>query len=122
MKWIILIGDQDFSLDTIRRVKHIDSIDCYDVSGIKNRYCVEFNDGHLFYDEVEGLEKEYTRRELALLPYSNPRLIMMTYTDKDRMRMVLRQQNFVKNVYVDNENGLILPIQKFIQLGMPVLS
>jgi hypothetical protein len=36
------------------------------------------------------------------------------------MRKVLKQRNYLNDVYVDNDHGLIVPIGEFIKLGMPV--
>jgi hypothetical protein len=44
----------------------------------------------------------------------------MIYQSKERMKKVLQQDNYIRNIYVDNDYGLIIPIEKFIQLGMPV--
>lgn len=43
----------------------------------------------------------------------------MVYTSKSCVRRVLQQDNFPANIYIDNDYGLLLPIEKFIQQGMP---
>lgn len=52
MQWITLIGDENFDLSTIKSLNHYGSIECYDVSGIEGRYCVNFGDEHIFYDYI----------------------------------------------------------------------
>ena len=119
MRWIILIGNENFDLNTIKAVEHYESIDSYDVTEIKGRYCVDFGDDHIFYDFRDIIE-DYEKDELNQIPYDNPSFIMMIYTSKNRIRAVLKQDNFPDNIYVDNDFGLIVSIKKFIKLGMPL--
>ena len=36
------------------------------------------------------------------------------------MRKILQQDNYLRDIYVDNDYECILPIEKFIEIGMPV--
>lgn len=119
MRWIILIGNENFDLNTIKAVEHYGSIDSYDVQEIEDRYCVDFGDDHIFYDFVDIIE-EYEKDELNKIPYANPNFIMMIYTSKTRIRNILKQDNFPDNIYIDNDFGVILPIKEFAKLGMPL--
>lgn len=121
MQWIILIGNENFNLNTIRAVEHYGSIDSYDVTEIEGRYCVDFGDDHIFYDFVDiDIIEEYEKDELNKIPYINPNFIVMIYTSKTRIRNILKQDNFPDNIYVDNDFGLIVSIKEFIRLGMPL--
>ena len=121
MQWIIFIGDEGLTLNRIKAIEHYDSIGSHDVN--EERYCVDFGPAdHIFYDVVPDLRKDYGHDELAKIPIFNPNFIMMVYRSENRMRAVLKQENFVKgigNVYVDNDYGLIVPIKEYIELGMP---
>ena len=119
MQWIILIGDEKFDLNTIKAIKHNDSVSSYDVTELKGRYCVDFGEDHIFYD-FDDISGDYEENELSRLPYDNPNFIMMIYTSKNRIRSILKQDDFPGNIYVDNDCGLILPIKEFIELGMPL--
>lgn len=48
MQWIILIGDENFNMSTIKSINHYGCIECYDVSSIEERYCVNFGEDHIF--------------------------------------------------------------------------
>ena len=119
MQWIILIGNENFDLNTIKTVEHYGSIDSYDVPEIEGRYCVDFGEDHIFYDYVDIIE-EYEKDELNEISYVNPSFIMMIYTSKTRIRNILKQDNFPDNIYIDNDFGVILPIKEFIEMGMPL--
>lgn len=41
-------------------------------------------------------------------------------TSKSCVRRVLQQDNFPANIYIDNDHGLLLSVEKFIQQGMPL--
>ena len=118
MKWLTLIGDENFDLNVIRSLEHHGCIKHYDVEGIKGRYCVDYGEDHIFYDYDESMDG-YDREDLLKIPYSNPHFITMIYTSKTRAKNVLKQEKF-PNIYVDNDYGIIISLQKFIQYGMPL--
>ena len=37
----------------------------------------------------------------------------MIYSSEKRMKEVLRQDNFIKGIFVDNDDGDIIPIEEF---------
>jgi len=120
LKWLLLIGDEDFNLDVIKSINHPNSIRCY-VTEIKNRYCVDFGTDHIFYDyvEKETVLMDYEKNDLEKIPFKNPHFIIMTYTSEERLKNILKQNIFPKGIYVDNDFGLIVPIEEYIKLGMP---
>ena len=118
MQWLILIGDESFDLDTIKSIKHYGCVKCYDVPEIEGRYCVDFGEDHIFYDYDENIDE--FEDDLIKIPFLTPHFVTMIYTSKNRVKSVLKQDNFPANIYVDNDYGMILPLEKFIQRGMPL--
>lgn len=47
---------------------------------------------------------------------------MMVYKSEKRMRNVIQQENFLRNIYIDNDYGVIVPIEEFIRLGLPMMN
>ena len=45
MKWIFLIGNETFNVETVKKLKHADMVCSYDEDG---RYCVDFGDDHIY--------------------------------------------------------------------------
>lgn len=115
-----MIGDENFGLSTIRAMKHYGCLECYDAPDIEGRYCVDFGGDPIFYDYDKEVSKAYGEEELKCIPYSEPHFVIMVYTSENRVKSVLRQDNFPADIYIDNDHGLILPIGKFIQQGMPL--
>ncbi len=48
MKWISILGDRNLTLAGIQRMKHPGAVRTYEVSA--DRFCVEYPDGHIFFD------------------------------------------------------------------------
>jgi len=120
MQWITLIGDEKLNLDAIRATEHYGCSSCYDVSEIQGRYCVDYGADHIFYDYHGTSTEDYEETDHEKVPFKEPHFIMMVYTSEERMKNVIQQDNFPKGIYVDNDYGLIVPIEEFIKLGMPV--
>lgn len=118
MQWVILIGDEQFDLNTLKLVKYQNCTKCYDVEGIKGRYCVEFDQEYIFYDY--DLDISDYREDFPIIPYQKPHFIMMIYRSKKLVRNILQLKDFPNNIYVDNDYGIVLPITKFIEIGMPL--
>jgi hypothetical protein len=119
MKWIIFIGDETLTLESIKGIKHADSISSYDVS--EGRYCVNYGvQDHIFYDYFSDMADQYTDSEFKIIPYTNPHFIMMVYKSGERVKRIIQQDNFLRGIYVDNDCDLIVPIEEFISMGMPM--
>lgn len=118
MQWLILIGDEKFNLNTLKSVKHNGYTKCYDVPGIEGRYCVEFEQGHIFYDFA--LDIGEFAENLSKVPYKKPHFIMMIYKSQELVKHILKLKDFPKNIYVDNDYGIVLPLKEFIEIGMPL--
>lgn len=118
MQWLILIGDEKFNLNTLKSVEHKGYTKCYDVPGIEGRYCVEFEQGHIFYDVA--LDIGEFAENLSKVPYKKPHFIMMIYKSQELVKHILELKDFPNNIYVDNDYGIVLPLKEFIEIGMPL--
>ena len=120
MQWIILIGDEKLTLERIKSIDHTESVSCHYVEN--DSYCVDYGMDHIIYRLYEDIINDYEEDELDILkklPFKIIKFIIMKYTSKERMKKVIQQENFLKNIYVDNDHWLITPIDEFIRLGCP---
>jgi len=117
MQYIIFIGNENLNINAVKSIEHYHNI-ATEISG--NRYYVDYGTDHIFYDDQNVNFDYYEKAEIDKLPFKEPHFVMMLYTSRERMREVIRQDNFLKEVYVDNDYGLIVPIDEFIKLGMPL--
>jgi len=120
MQYIILIGDEKLTLNSIKEIEHYGSVSSYDVTEIKRRYCVDYGKDHIFYDYDNNIISEYEESDLKKIPFHKPHFIMMVYRLEERMKKVIQQDNFLRGIHIDNDYGLIVSIEEFIKLGMPV--
>ena len=119
MKWITFIGDETLTLESIKAINYYGSARNHDVS--EGRYCVVYSEtDHIFYDFFDDMLSQYNESERDKIPFSNPHFIMMVYKSGDRVKKIIQQDNFLRGVFVDNDNDLIVPIEEFIRLGMPM--
>ena len=118
MKYIILIGDENFNLDAIKAINHYGSVNEYNIS--KTRYCVDYGIDHIFYDFEGKFLDGFEKPDLEKIPFVNPNFIMMIYTSEERMKSVIQQANFLREIYIDNDFGVITSIEEYISLGIPV--
>ena len=116
MKWISILGDKNLTLTSIQKMKYPGAVRMYPVSD--DRFCVEYPDGHIFFDYGTNLSD--WQDELEKLPFQAKAVIMIVYQSAANVRCVLTQPDFPQNVYVDNDFGVLLPLQEYIAVGMPM--
>lgn len=110
MNWIILIGDEILDIKTISKI-HAG----YKVTELtSNRIVVNFGEDHVFYDHAVDLIGEYEQEELEKIPFRNPEFTLMTYPSEKRMKEILKQDNFPKDLYIDDDNGRIVTVLEYL--------
>ncbi len=112
MIWVVLIGDNNLNIDYIKNVKHYESKACYTLP--LNRCSIEYKDEYISYDFIENLLNYYNKNDMAKIPFKNPNFILMSGSSKEILSKVLKQNNFPKNIYVDDDSGNIIPLNEFI--------
>jgi len=112
MSWIVLIGDESLNIHLLEKINHYGSMNTYTLPS--KRCAVVYNNDYIYYDSVDNLLKYYDKNESKNIPFNNPRFILMSYSSKNILKKVLSQDNFLKGVYVDNDDGDIVPIEEFI--------
>lgn len=78
-----------------------------------NRYSIEYKKDYIYYDFVKDLINYYEKNDVIKIPFSNPNFILMSCSSKDILNKVLSQDNFPKEVYIDDDKGRIVPVEKF---------
>ena len=112
MSWIVLIGDESLNIDSLTKINHYGSMSTYTLSS--KRCAVAYNNDYIYYDSADNLLNYYDKDESKSIPFNNPKFILMSYSSHNILKKVLSQDNFLKGVYVDNNKGNIVPIEKFI--------
>lgn len=112
MRWIILIGDDNLDIEVIKHMKHYGENNITDIS--PTEIIVDYGNEYISYDYDENLINDYEPEELEKIPFPNPHFILMKYSSKMLMKITLCKNNFFKGIYIDDDNGNILPIEEFI--------
>jgi hypothetical protein len=111
MRWIILIGNEGFSLSTVKDVRYDRANKVTSLEN--NRFVVDFGDEHVFYEYAEDLLDDYEEEEKQSIPYHNPHFVIMTYSSLDLLKEILLQDHFLDDIYIDDDNGRIVKIETF---------
>lgn len=116
MKTINILGDRNLTLANIQEMRHTGTTRTYYVSD--DRFCTVFPDEHIFFDYDTDLSD--WQDELEKLPFQAAAVIMIVYRNAANVRHILTQPDFPQDVYVDNDFGVLLPLQEYIAAGMPM--
>ena len=118
MQWIILIGDDNLSLETFEKMEYPNIKDVVMVEDTEKRIVVDYEDGYVFFDYVPEIINDYEEDDLEqlikIVPFKMPHFIMLTYSSKEILGKILRQENFPKNLYVDDDYGAIVLVGEFV--------
>lgn len=112
MSWIVLIGDESLNIDSLKKINHYGCKGTYILPS--KRCAIAYNDDYIYYDSADDLLHYYDKNESGSIPFNNPRFILMSYSSSNILKKVLSQDNFLKGVYIDNNKGDIVPLEKFI--------
>ena len=116
MKWISILGNNNLTLTSIQKMKHPGAVRTYPISD--DRFCAEYPDGHIVFDYDTDLSD--WQDDFEKLPFQASVVIRIVYRNAANVRHVLTQPDFPQNVYVDNDFGVLLPLQEYIAAGMPM--
>lgn len=108
---IILIGNEHFNLNTIINIVHYNCVQHGFVD--PSRYFIDYGDQHIYYDFITL--DEYDDMQISKIPINNANFISMLYGSLDILLKVLCQDNFPKDLYVDDDHGNITTIKEFIK-------
>ena len=120
MKWITLIGDQEFDFESIKKISYLNAVPTTDYNELNNRLCYEINNEYVFFEKL--INHEDFDDYFSALTFVNPTVIMMIYSSCTIAKKILLQNDFPHNIFVDNDYGIIVPLRTFIEKGLPMES
>lgn len=112
-KWVILIGDQQFNLDSIKTMKFDNKTKIAEYG--EKQLDVLYEDGYLsFQYDFDGMiKRDYMPEELASLPYENPQFILLRYSNLELVKHVISSVDFSKDIFIDCD-GVNLGLEQVI--------
>jgi len=126
MKTIILIGDENFSMEDIFAINHQGSIHTQ-FPGIHDGYTVYFETGDsgrqflsygIYLDaEIEFSDEE--KEELAKIPYKEFNMIAIDFYEEKLLKRIFMQEGYLrdKGIYVSPIYGGIISLEEFVAKG-----
>ena len=112
MQWVILIGNEELTIDKLYNITY--ERECEKNYVNSNKIVVNYESEHIFYEYTPEIINDYELEELEKIPFINPHFIMMIYTSEKLMKSILIEKDFPKDIYIDDDDGNILPISKFV--------
>lgn len=99
--WVILIGDADFCLDSLKGMGFEGKKAVKDYGG--KQFDVIYDEGYVsFQSDYDGMiRQDYAPDEIARLPFEEPRFILMRYSHKELLKSVMGSGDFPSDVLVD---------------------
>lgn len=114
--WVIFIGDETFSLDTIRAMTYKGKVETRDHG--EKQFDVFYNENHdyvSFQFDYDGMiMNDYSSEELKNLPFENPQFILVRYSDIKLLERIISADDFPKDILIDCD-GVDLGLEKFIE-------
>ncbi|WP_028777489.1 hypothetical protein [Shimazuella kribbensis] len=120
MQSIILIGDKDFGLKDIKKLSHSGSIKTWD-DPEEREYTVKYENGYIWYQQSAAitaeLMNEYEEGELIDIPIrlNQMNFILVAYKPIQILKKVFLDESWNKNIWIDNNHGLILSVEEFME-------
>ena len=112
-KWVILIGDKSFSLNSFSDMKFYGKTDLK-----RGEHYIQalYENDYVTFDEDYNLliRNDYETKELNNLPYTDAKMIMLTYSNIDIMKNIICEEAFPKDIIIDCD-GVDLGLDTIIE-------
>jgi len=99
-KWVILIGDKDFTLSQFDHMTFSGNIG---ISRLEYSLTVKYEDGSACFlaDENGLIISDYDPEEIKQLPFDEPVMVMLQYSNVDVLKRIIDYHDFPNNCLID---------------------
>lgn len=114
-KWVILIGDKSFSLNSFSDMKFYGK---KELKIGKHYIQVIYKSDYVTFDEDYNLliRNDYEKEELNSLPFADAKMIMLTYSNIEILKNIICEEAFPKDIIIDCD-GVDLGLDTIINKG-----
>lgn len=113
-KWVILIGDNSFSLDSFSNMKFYGKTEL--IQGAHFIQVLYKNEFAIFDEDYDlSIKNDYEAEEINSLPYTDAKMIMLTYSNINILKSIICEETFPQNIIIDCDGadlGLAAIIEK----------
>lgn len=110
MERIILIGDETFDLDFFKTKMYSDEIKNYSLS--EREVQLRRGDDVVKLEAVNYIINEYDENERKNISFENPKILMITFSDKKFLMTILQDESLPKEILVDDLSR-IMKLEEF---------
>ena len=99
-KWVIMIGDKDFTLSQFDHMTFSGNIG---ISRLEYSLTVKYEDGSAWFlaDENGLIISDYDPEEIKQLPFDEPVMVMLQYSNVDVLKRIIDYHDFPNNCLID---------------------
>lgn len=112
MERILLIGNETFGLDFFKCRTYTEGIKNYTLS--EREVQLRHGDEVIKLEAVNYIIKQYDASERKKISFENPKIIMMTFSDKDLLKTVLQDESLPMELFVDDLTN-IMKLKEYIE-------
>lgn len=112
MERILLIGNETFGLDFFKCRTYTGGIKNYTLS--EREVQLRFGDEVIKIEAVNYIINQYDESERKKISFENPKLLMMTFLDKDFLKTVLKDESLPEELFVDDLSN-IMQLKEYLE-------
>lgn len=112
MERIILIGDETFDLDFFKCKTYAEGIKNYILS--EREVQLRYGDDVVKLEAVNHIINEYDENERKKISFKNPKILMMTFSDKELLMTILKDSSLPNTLFVDDLTQ-VMKLEEFVE-------
>lgn len=112
MNRLLLLGDEKFGIDLFKTLTYSENIKTYVVS--EREVQLRRDDDFVKIEAVNNIVNEYDEEERSRIPYDNPKIVMITFSDIEFAKEILSDDRLPEGLYMDDFKH-IRPFEEVIE-------
>lgn len=111
MKRVLLIGSPDLGIAFFKTRTYTDDIKTYVISNREVQ--IRMNDNIIKIEAANKIIKEFSKEEIDIIGYDEPKIFMLTYDNEELLLKILSDNEMNKGLFID-DFGTLIKLEDFI--------
>lgn len=112
MKRILLIGSPDLGIAFFKTRTYTEDIKTYVISNREVQ--IRLGDDIIKIEAANMIIKEFSKEEIDIIGYDEPKIFMLTYDNEDLLLKILSDTEMDKGLFID-DFGTLISLKDFIK-------
>lgn len=112
MKRVLLIGSPDLGIAFFKTRTYTDDIKTYVISNREVQ--IRMNDDIIKIEAANMIIKEFSKEEIEIIGYDEPKIFMLTYDNEELLLKILSDSEMDKGLFID-DFGTLIKLEDFIE-------